>query len=399
MQPSSFRQRHPNLFIGVVIALVCAGQTFFLALPTYVQMTANGWGFSESQLGFMTAAEVAGGATGSLLVSFVLARQPMRLLLAFALLALVIGNGLLAVPQGFAVAMGGRAVSGLGYGIIGGATLTYLAVSGTYLSALTVAQGMYTLVLQTMLLPSLPSAGAAYGFIAVLALFCLPAVFMFSRSEVFVSDFVAGKSVSRRGAYLALSSLFMLYAACGVVWTFIESLGSSAGLSDRTMNTVLGVGPILSLGICLFLPRLIEKGHRFVTGFVLLAACTLSTLVLLLPVTLWSFAIGTFVFFTGWTGAIVLIFATVAAYDGVGRHVALSTAFLGAGYVVGSSLGGVLIESASLQVAFAMAAVFSLASTVLYALLRKVPHPEVLDDTTHASARDLIGTPEPHFRP
>jgi DHA1 family inner membrane transport protein len=399
MQSSTFRERNPRLFIGVVIALVCAGQTFFLALPTFVQMTANSWGFSESQLGFMTAAEVAGGATGSLLASFVLARQPMRLLLTFALLAMVAGNGMLVMPQGIVMAMLGRAVSGLGYGILGGSTLNYLAVSGTYLSALTVAQGLYTLVLQTVLLPSLPSAGAAYGLIAGLALLCLPAVFVFSRGEAFVSDFAAGRSVNRRGAYLALSSLFMLYAACGVIWTFIESLGGAAGLQDQTMNTVLGVGPILSLGICLFLPRLIEKGHRFVTAIVLLGACTVSALALLLPVTLWSFAVGTFVFFTGWTGAIILIFATVAAYDGVGRHVAMSTAFLGGGYVVGSSLGGLVIEFSSLHAAFAMAAAFCLVSMVLYSLLRRVPHPEVLDDTAHASAQDLIGTPEPHFRP
>jgi predicted MFS family arabinose efflux permease len=399
MQPARFRENHPKIFISVVIALICLTQTYFLALPTYVQMTAADWGFSESQLGFVTAAEVAGGTVGSLLVSFVLARQPMRRLLSFALLAMVIGNGWLIMPQGFEAAMAGRAISGLGYGIIGGATLNYLAVSGSYLSALAVAQGVYTLLLQTLLLPALPSAGIAYGLIAGLAVLCVPAIFVFSRGEVFVSDFAAGKSVCRRGAYLALLSLLMLYAACGVIWTFIGNLGAAAGLDERSITTILGVGPILSLGICWLVPWLIEKGHRFATTITLLLACTVSALWLLLPVTLWSFAIGSFVFFTGWTGAIILIFATVSAYDGAGRHVAMSTAFLGVGYVIGSTVGGVLIETTTVQVAFAVAAAFSLVSTLLYALLRKVPHPEVLDDTSHGTTEDLIGIPEPHFRP
>ena len=399
MQLAAFRNTHPKSFIAVVITLVCVGQTFFLALPTYVQMTADNWGFTTSQLGFVTAAEVAGGTIGSLMVSFVLARQPMRRLLTFALLAMVIGNAWLMMPRGFEAAMAGRVISGLGYGIIGGATMSYLAVSGSYLSALTVAQGVYTLLLQAVLLPLLPSAGVAYGLIAGLAALCLPAIFAFSRGEVFVSDITTGKSVNRRGAYLALLSLLMLYAACGVIWTFIENLGTSAGLNEQSMTTILGVGPILSLGICWLVPRLIEKGHRFATTITLLLACTVSALWLLIPVTLWSFAIGTFVFFTGWTGAIILIFATVSAYDGVGRHVALGTAFLGAGYVIGSTIGGVLIEHTTVQVAFAVAAAFCLVSTILYALLRKVPHPEVLDDKAHGTPQDLVGTAEPFLRP
>jgi len=396
---TAFRHTHPKLFIAAIIALVCVAQTFFLALPTYVQMTAADWGFSESQLGFVTASEVAGGTIGSLLASFALARQPMRRLLSLALLAMLIGNGSMMTPGGFEAAMAGRAISGLGYGIVGGATLNYLAVSGRYLGALAVTQGFYTLLLQTVLLPTLSSAGAAYGLIAGLVVLCAPVIFIFTRGEVFVSDFTAGRSVNRRGAYLALLSLLMLYAACGVIWTFIESLGAAAGLDERSMTTILGVGPILSLGICWLVPWLIERGHRFATTITLLLACTLSALLLLLPVTLWSFAIGSFVFCTGWTGAIILIFATVSTYDGVGRHVALSTAFLGAGYVIGSTLGGVLIEYATIQVAFAVAAGFSLFSTVLYAMLRKVPHPEVLDDTTHGESENLLGIPEPHFRP
>lgn len=376
MHAASWRGRHPALFAAALMGLICVSQTFFYALPAYVQMMGKGWGFSESQIGLVVMAEIAGSSFGSLLVSFALARLPVRRVLAFAVLALTLGNASLMTPPSHAVAMLARTVTGTGTGIVAGVTLKYLARSGTHLSVLAVVQGLYTTALLTLVMPSLPSATTAYGMIVVLAGAAAPVALLFARGEALVDPFAqAAVAVVRRGAYLSLLSLLALAAACGILWTFIGHLGAGAGLDERTMSRILGAVTMVALSICLVLPRLIAQGRRFGTTLALLLACAASAAALVMPITLWSFALCTLVFFTGWNGALILLYSSVAAYDPVGRHVAMCNAFMGMGFAIGSTTGGWLIEGFGGPPAFALASAFSLVSASLYARLRTIPQP------------------------
>lgn len=378
MQSAPVRERHPKFFVAALIALVCLAQTFFYALPAYVSLMGKGWGFSESQIGLVVMAEILGSACGSLLVSFALARLPVRRVLLFALLALILGNAGLTTPRSYEAVMLARAVSGLGTGIVGGVTLKYLAGSGTWLSVLAVIQGIYTLALLTGIMPMLPTAAMAFGYIVALAVLATPTVLLFARDEALVGGFEQTLiGVVRRGAYLALFSLLGIAAACGIIWTFIGHLGAAAGLDERQLSSILGVVTIAALGICFALPRLIARGHRYATAVTLLFAIAVSAAAMVTPLSPWSFTLCTLVFVSGWNGALILIYSTVAAYDPVGRHVAMCNGFLGIGFAIGSSVGGRLIEGAGGPSAFVLAAVFALVAAGLYAALRTVPHAQV----------------------
>lgn len=376
MSIAPFREQHPRIFIAALIALACSVQTFFYALPVYVRLMGQGWGYSESQIGLVVMAEIIGSSFGSLLVSFALARAPVRRVLALALLAMILGNAGLLIHRPHEATMLARFVSGSGAGIVAGVTLKHLARSGTHLSVLAVIQGLYTLGLLTLIMPLLPTAASAFGYIVALAVAVSPVVTLFARSETLVGEFVQGQAqVVRRGANRALLSLLGIAAACGVMWTFIGQQGARAGLDDRMVSTILGAVTIAALGICFVLPRLIARGHRYATALALLLACTASAAAMAAPLTLWSYALGTLVFFTGWNGALILLYSTVASYDPVGRHVALCNGYMGLGFAIGSTSGGWLIEGAGGPPAFVLASAFGLLSTALYAPLRGVPGP------------------------
>lgn len=71
-------------FVVVMLLLGILGPTVFLGLPAIVGQVERHWGFGEAALGLSSFIEVLGESTGTLLVAFVLGRQPVRWVLAGA---------------------------------------------------------------------------------------------------------------------------------------------------------------------------------------------------------------------------------------------------------------------------------------------------------------------------
>jgi hypothetical protein len=102
----------------------------------------------------------------------------------------------------------------------------------------------------------------------------------------------------------------------------------------------------------------------------MIATCALSAAGLALPLSAVGFVAVVTLFVCSWAGSVVLLFATMPRYDGVGRHAALSPGFIGLGFGVGSSASGALIESAHLTAALFGAAAACALALLLYAALR-----------------------------
>lgn len=377
-------EHRSGAFVAAMLGLGVLAPTTFLAVPGTVGEVARQWGFGEAALGVAVFAEICAMSVGTLLTGLVLAGQPVRRLLVVATLLAVVGNACTPVAAGLGAFLALRTLAGLGAGALGAISMRYLSFTGQaerHMGWLVMGQTLWSAALLWLLLPALASAGGAsaiYQSVAVLFVAALGAAVLFDRREPLAREADASLAgahpesprVQPRGTWLTLLALFALYGGVGVVWTFVEHIGTTAGLNPRFIAATLGAANLASVAVCLLLPRVAQGDALRGWAEALMAACALSVAALALPLGAAGFVAVVTLFVCSWAGSAVLLFATMPRYDGIGRHAALSPGFLGLGFGIGSSAGGALIESAHLTAALVGAAAACLLALLLYAALR-----------------------------
>lgn len=376
--PPVFRQRHPAWFAGLAIVAMCLSQTFFLATPVFAGLMAEHWGWTPPQIGLSATAEILGNAAGSLGVAFVLARQPVRAIVLGSLVLVLAANAWMATAPGPAACAAARALSGLGTGALGSLVFRFLSEgerADRQLGAAVLGQNLYAMLLMMVMLPAVGSASPAFWMICGLAALCLPLPLLFGRHETVADPRADGHLPVQRGAaFVALLSLLLLYAGVGVVWTFLDELGHSLGLSEQTLSWVLGGGTAVSLGGCYLAPRAIAAGQRHRATVMTVLVCAAAAWALSrTPLSPALYTLATAGFLICWNAAAILLFFTVPLYDPVGRHVAMAPGFLGLGYAIGTLLGSQLLDHSPPQRAFLMAAGWCLLAACGCAALRLLP--------------------------
>jgi MFS transporter, DHA1 family, inner membrane transport protein len=377
-------EHRSGAFVAAMLGLGVLAPTTFQGMPGIVGEVARQWGFGEAALGVAVFAEICAMSAGALLTGLGLAGQPARRLLAVAALLGAVGNAFTPAAVGFGAFLALRSLAGLGAGALAAISMRYLSYTGQaerHLGWLVMGQTLWSAALLSLLLPALATAGGAsaiYRSIAALFVAALGTAVLFDRREPLARRAGAGVAgthpeaprVQLRGTWLTLLALLALYGGVGVVWTFVEHIGTHAGLTAGFIAATLGAANLASVAVCLLLPR-VAQGHAL-RGWAeaMIAACALSAAGLALPFGAVGFVAVVTLFVCSWVGSVVLLFATMPRYDGVGRHAALSPGFLGLGFGIGSSASGALIESAHLTAALFGAAAACVVALLLYAALR-----------------------------
>ena len=393
-------------FVAGMLGLGVLAPTTFLGMPAIVGEVASQWGFGAAGLGIAVLAEICAMSAGTLLTGLMLAEQPVRRLLAVAALLGTAGNALTPAAAGFGAFLTLRTLSGLGAGVLGAISMRYLSYTGQaerHLGWLVMGQTLWSAALLWLVLPLVASAGGAsaiYRSIAVLFLAPLGMAVSFDRREPLARQVDAGLAgahpespcVQLRGTWLTLLAVFALYGGVGVVWTFVEHVGTRAGFSAGFIAATLGAANLASVAVCLLLPRLAQGQALAGWAEAMMAACALSVAAMALPLGAAGFVAIVTLFMCGWTGSVLLLFATVPRYDGVGRHAALSPGFVGLGFGIGSGASGALIESAHLTAAFVGAAWACVVALLLYAALRLGPEAPLGRYRRHQDQRSVAST-------
>ncbi len=382
------RLRHPALFAMALILCCLCADAFYLAAPSFVHLMGQDWGLTEAQLGRIVTAQVLGSIAGNLLVASVLTRLSTRHLLASGLLTLVLGYSLLAGQPAPLLAVAVAALAGLGGGVVSSVALRFLGTgerATANLSLFMASENLWGVLLLSVVLPALGTAGLALGLIAAIPLGGLVFVRLFQPGEPLITEGSdAGGHLHRRGAWLCLAAVFCLYAGVGVVWTFLEGRAASAGLPAERGAQVIALGTLLSVACSWLVPWLVNRGWRWPTTVALLLACAGCIAALAMPQTLVLNIAATIGFILLWTGATMLQFSTLSHYDGVGRHIALAPAVLSTGYAVGSAAGGELIERVSAAHAFGAAGLCCLLAAAVHLVLRwSAPETAAASDKPH----------------
>lgn len=376
-EQTSGKHHESMLFIVSIIAIGILGPTEFLGMPAVVGTVEQHWGFGEAAIGMSSFAEVLGESIGTLLVAFVLGRQPVRLVLAGVALLAAGANFATLGAHGLVAYSMLQFLGGIGSGGLNGIALRYLSYTRTperHLSAMLLGQVVWSMLLVGCVFPALSATwGAAglFGFIAAMfATFPLVAL-LFRPGETLARPVALGTGgFDKAGSMLVLAAQLALYGGVGVVWTFLEQIGRDAGLGAGAISTVLTVANVVSLAVCILMPRLGAGAGLRRWALVNLAGRVLAVGLLARPASTLTFSLGAVLFIACWTGAALLIYSTIPQYDLGGKCAVLLPGCVALGYGVGSIAGGALLESMGTAMALWGAIGLCAVSFACYAWLR-----------------------------
>ncbi len=148
---------------------------------------------------------------------------------------------------------------------------------------------------------------------------------------------------------LALSGCFFFFFNVGCYWTYVELIGSLAGLGLHELANGLALGVAFGIVGGLLASWLGERPGRLVP----IAACAVGTVIaatlLLGTVHLRGFVISAVLYNFVWNLSLAYQYASVNAADNTGRGLAAAPAFHNAGFMIGPAVASLLIGPSDLR--------------------------------------------------
>lgn len=265
-------------------------------------------------------------------------------------------------------------------GLAGGSLMVICMTSASALPKPDRAYGLWVfgqLVLGAIGLTILPSLFETFGLkaffliMAILMVLCLPLTRFLPESIQKKSHdsnaFLGGIS---RQAIVGLIAILLFYVSLMGVWTFIGSIGASAGITGQTSGNILAIATLFGIagaGVA----TLLGGRHRFTWLLILGYGLMIVGIVMLFSPDSTSFSIAAFSFKFAWTFSLPFILATLAKLDRNGQVMNLSNLVMGGGIAIGPMIAGLMIEQfGSFSAALTFALILALASLFLTLFLQ-----------------------------
>jgi predicted MFS family arabinose efflux permease len=323
-------------------------------MPIIVGALQDGWGYTAEYVGYITAIDLAGVLTGSVVTSLLARRVDWRRYVGAAL-ALSAAFNLLCAPF---------------HGVIALCCLRFAAgvTSGaTYASSLTLlsrhaepARGFSILILLQVLanaivLALFPLLNARWGpagiFMAIagVLLATLAAVPLLPRRDSAAKAQLPPRAAHRRRfavpllPALCLTAVALFYVTIGSYWAYAERMGIGFGISMEEVHWLLSAGVLLSAGACVSARAVARRIGQ--SRPLLLALATLATTLLIhgiLP-TPTMFVVTLAVLQLCWNFIDIFQLGTLAILDPSGRAAALVPAAQGAALAAGPAAAGFVL--------------------------------------------------------
>lgn len=331
------------LAIAVSVIMAVVGIAVFMGIPVIVGAMTEGYGLSESEAGYITSMDLAGGTLSSLLVSALVARVNRRRLLFAGLLVAALFNVVTALVQDYSLLMVARLLAGFGGGVVYATGIALLAGTlhtGRNFSILLFAQVSVGGV-ELFFIPKLAASLGVEAIFAVIALAFLlsillvPLVPSSRQAEQKVSTSEVGAGHSSAAPWLCLLAVFFFYLCVGSFWTYCERLGVDAGIDSNAIANYLTLGNLLSLLGCGLAYWLSERVGQARPLLFALASICLACLLLSGELSVSVYMFGLLAFFLFWNFTDIFQLGTLSELDHSGRYVAMVPAFQS----VGSTLG------------------------------------------------------------
>lgn len=352
--------------IAVVIAIAFASRMMILT-PILVGPWMKVHGIDAQQVGYVIAAEYVGMAIIMVLAPLWITRISFKWAAIASFALLFITDYLSFISSSYYELLSFRAISGIGYGIIGASGTVLLGKAkkpdfayGAFvsLSFLTGAVGFF----------ALPAAMELYGiesvkwglFLPVLVGF-ITALFIPHTPPDNESDAVDSPHTSEtqvvwsRNAILVLASAAAIYITLMGLWTYIEQIGSTAGQSLQSIGNTLAVAQLITIFTALsatsFRKLLGNTGSILAVGALFVG----SVFTLFYAEVTYAFFAALIIFNIGWSIAPTILFGILTEITNHSKIIAIYPLMqtlgliLGpatmASLVVGTDFDGVILAS------------------------------------------------------
>jgi predicted MFS family arabinose efflux permease len=344
-------EARPSLI--AVIGVSITGILFFLGLPVITGVLAEDRGLTSAQLG--AVASIAMGTTfvSSIFVTTIVARWRRRPILAGALTLLAIGHcGFVWGRAPFHALALFAILSGLGGGVCYAMCLGMLSAARHSVLVFSVLLFFQVIVTAIELagFPWIARYGGTSAVFAVLAalsagsLAWIPWIPEGGARENGRAPPSLGTVTVLAGG-LCLAGVMFFYVSIGSLWTFLERVGVSLGLTQAFVGSALSVGNLLSLlGTLVAVALTAKLGVQRASGLSLaVLAGALAIMGVAFGVS--TYLAGTAMFFLCWNLIDILQATTISGLDGAGRVTALIPAAQSLGNTLGPAVAGTALQS------------------------------------------------------
>lgn len=371
---SLITSNNATLFAIVMIAAVVP--SLLMMGPIVAGQLASELNMSPSAIGLLFMAENGAMSLATIPALFWLSRCNLKKISCLCASIFILANlvSMLADSANSLIII--RILSGLA----GGSLMVICMTSASALPKPDRAYGLWVfgqLVLGAIGLTILPSLFETFGLkaffliMAILMVLCLPLTRFLPESiqkKSHDSDAFLG-GISRQ-AIVGLIAILLFYVSLMGVWTFIGSIGASAGITGQTSGNILAIATLFGIagaGVA----TLLGGRHRFTWLLILGYGLMIVGIVMLFSPDSTSFSIAAFSFKFAWTFSLPFILATLAKLDRNGQVMNLSNLVMGGGIAIGPMIAGLMIEQfGSFSAALTFALILALASLFLTLFLQ-----------------------------
>jgi MFS family permease len=337
--------------VAAGVTLNVVGGATFLLLPLFLEAASVDLGFTERQIGIVSALVGTGATVANLAASLWMRRSAWRKTAWLTVLGMIAIYVASMFCRGFLPFAALQFLGGLCSGSLFSLSMTALSDTRSPVRAFvyaTVADAAYQ-VFGLIAGPSLVHHGmrgvlalfTALCVIGILAISSLPA-----HGRTGTQQFrLAG--LLNAPVLLALAGALLFFANVGAYWTYIERLGRAANLSLSAVSNSLSLATAASLGSLIFAWWLGNRRGMLVPLALSAAATVASTLLLLGTPGLLAYAASAVIYSNAWGLSFAYQYGFVHEVDTSGSGVAACPGFQGAGQAAGAALTALFVTEHS----------------------------------------------------
>lgn len=332
--------------------------------------------FTESQGGYVLAAEMSGYALGTLLISTRVHIWNRRTIALSGLVILLLGNLICLGLHSFDLMLIARLSIGLGGGGVAGVMAASIAASGSpdrffgFYTVLTLS----TVAVLMSLTPVLLASFGIKGLLSLLAFMTLPALCLVRNFPEFTlvskQDALEKKTLSWREMPLNLIIIVSVatlayYVGTGGVWPYMSQVGRSMGFTMQETGNLLAVAQLFGVAGALVPVFLGVRLGRIppVTFSLLVSVSCLLALLTLDNKLVYALVVQFYMFV--WLLFFPYLMGIVSELDPLGRLAGISYALQSVGFAVGPALAALLLTRGGYDALFYLGIVCYVMTLVL----------------------------------
>lgn len=330
------------------VGLSVVGFATFLLMPQFIEAAVADLRYTEQQVGVLSSVVMVGNTLAAVGASMWIRRSSWRLVATIALIGLLIANGASMAVHGLAAFAALQGIGGFCGGSLYSLSLTVLSDCrrpDRYFAYAIGAQTVYQ-IFGLVAGPFLIHHGGVdamlglFAGLCVLGLLLVRLVPVHGRSQ---SVAPSGAGLLSGPVLLALAGCFLFYVNIGAYWTYIERIGTTAGIEFGAISNGLAFSTAASMAGVFLASWLGGRRGFFIPIAASAVAIVLAVVLLTGNLRLTAYVVSAVIYGIAWNVSVTYQYSTVNVVDQSRRGVALAPAFHNAGGAAGPAVAALFV--------------------------------------------------------